>query len=84
MTCGSFALVDSVYPTDASVVTRLRDAGMIVLAKSNLSVSLRACDSKPFLILVQEWGNMKGAGSTSGWSAYGGQVRLISGIINEH
>ena len=43
---------------DAALVTRLRDAGAIVLGATNLS----------------EWANMRSPQSTSGWSASGGLV----------
>ena len=44
--------------TDAPLVTRLRDAGAVVLGSSNLS----------------EWANIRSERSTSGWSATGGLV----------
>jgi amidase len=56
-TAGSTALVGR--PTrDAPLVTRLRDAGAIVLASTNLS----------------QWANIRARHSTSGWSATGGLV----------
>ncbi|KRF34146.1 amidase family protein [Nocardioides sp. Soil805] len=59
-TAGSLALADAPPPTrDATLVRRLRDAGMVVLGKTNLS----------------EWANIRDEGSTSGWSAYGGLTR---------
>ena len=58
-TAGSLALEGSVPPRDSYLVERLRQAGAIVLAKANLS----------------EWANYRGARSTSGWSARGGQCR---------
>ena len=58
-TAGSLALLGSKAPRDAFVVTALRAAGAVVLAKSNLS----------------EWANMRSTRSTSGWSARGGQGR---------
>ncbi|MEP6599745.1 MAG: amidase family protein [Actinomycetota bacterium] len=57
-TAGSRALAESA-PTDAPLVTRLRDAGAIILGKANLS----------------EWANLRSSHSTSGWSAVGGQTR---------
>ena len=44
--------------SDAPLVTRLRDAGAVVLASTNLS----------------EWANIRSGRSTSGWSATGGLV----------
>lgn len=59
-TAGSLALVDVPAPVrDASVVARLRAAGLLLLGKANLS----------------EWSNFRGRGSSSGWSAVGGQTR---------
>ena len=56
---GSLALADHVPPQDAFLVSRLRDAGAIILAKANLS----------------EWANFRSSHSTSGWSSVGGQTR---------
>lgn len=59
-TAGSLALADAPLPArDATLVQRLRDAGMVVLGKTNLS----------------EWANIRDEASTSGWSAYGGLTR---------
>lgn len=55
---GSLAL-QGFRPDDAYLVRRLRDAGAIVLGKTNLS----------------EWANFRGNDSISGWSARGGQTR---------
>src|ERR1700722_19357614 len=56
-TAGSPALL-AVEPPDAFVVSRLRAAGAIILAKANLS----------------EWANFRSTRSTSGWSTLGGQT----------
>ncbi|MBL8350287.1 MAG: amidase [Burkholderiaceae bacterium] len=56
---GSPALLGIVPPRDAAVVARLRAAGAVVLAKTNLS----------------EWANFRGKNSVSGWSTRGGQTR---------
>lgn len=58
-TAGSLALVGSVAPRDAFVVKKLRDAGAVILGKTNLS----------------EWANFRSGNSTSGWSARGGLTR---------
>jgi amidase len=58
-TAGSLALADVPPEHDAVLVRRLRDAGMVVLGKTNLS----------------EWANIRDDHSTSGWSAHGGLTR---------
>jgi amidase len=59
-TAGSIALLDAPKPKrDAFVVSRLRDAGAVILGKTNLS----------------EWANFRGDRSISGWSSRGGQTR---------
>jgi len=56
-TAGSPALL-AARPPDAFLVSRLRAAGAIILAKANLS----------------EWANFRSTRSTSGWSTLGGQT----------
>ncbi|HEX9118894.1 MAG TPA: amidase [Anaerolineae bacterium] len=58
-TAGSLALVGAPAPRDASLVTRLRAAGVVLLGKTNLS----------------EWANFRSEHSVSGWSSRGGQTR---------
>ena len=58
-TAGSLALAGSIPPRDSFVAQQLRQAGAVILGKTNLS----------------EWANFRGAHSTSGWSARGGQTR---------
>ena len=55
---GSLTLADHVPPDDAAHVTRLRDAGAVILGKANLS----------------EWANFRSEYSSSGWSSVGGQT----------
>jgi amidase len=58
-TAGSLALKDNVTNRDAPVVALLREAGAVILGKTNLS----------------EWANIRSSDSMSGWSAVGGLVR---------
>ncbi|MFN7029666.1 MAG: amidase [Sphingopyxis sp.] len=58
-TAGSLALKDNITNRDAPLVARLRDAGAIILGKTNLS----------------EWANIRSNNSTSGWSAVGGLTK---------
>ncbi len=58
-TAGSLALADEPPARDATLVQRLREAGMVVLGKTNLS----------------EWANIRDEHATSGWSAHGGLTR---------
>ncbi len=58
-TAGSLALNGSVAPHDAFIVARLRDAGAVILGKTNLS----------------EWANFRSTHSSSGWSGRGGQTK---------
>jgi amidase len=58
-TAGSLALEGTVAPKDAFLIGKLRDAGAIILGKTNLS----------------EWANLRGAPAVSGWSGRGGQCR---------
>lgn len=57
-TAGSLALVGSRPLRDAALVTRLRDAGAVILGKTNLS----------------EWANLRSSHASSGWSGRGGQT----------
>jgi amidase len=58
-TAGSLALDGIRAPKDAYLVEGLRDAGVVILGKTNLS----------------EWANFRSTHSTSGWSARGGLTR---------
>ena len=58
-TAGSLALVGATPARDAFLVERLRQAGLVLLGKTNLS----------------EWANFRSSTSSSGWSARGGQTR---------
>src|SRR5690242_18644163 len=58
-TAGSLALVGAKPSQDASVAKKLRDAGAVILGKTNLS----------------EWANFRSTKSSSGWSGRGGQTK---------
>ena len=58
-TAGSLALADYRAPKDAFLVERLREAGVVILGKANLT----------------EWANFRSSHSSSGWSSIGGQTK---------
>lgn len=58
-TSGSLALEGNLAPRDAFLVGKLREAGAIILGKTNLS----------------EWANFRSTHSSSGWSSRGGLTR---------
>lgn len=58
-TAGSLALVGAKPQRDAFVAQRLREAGAVILGKTNLS----------------EWANFRSSKSSSGWSGRGGQTK---------
>src|SRR6476659_6012316 len=58
-TAGSLALAGPPRSNDAPLVALLRQAGAVVLGKTNLS----------------EWANYRSTRSTSGWSSRGGQTK---------
>jgi amidase len=58
-TAGSLALVGSKVPKDSVVAQKLREAGAVIIGKTNLS----------------EWANIRSRHSSSGWSGRGGQTR---------
>ena len=58
-TAGSLAMKGHHPGADAFIVTRLRAAGAVILAKANLS----------------EWANFRSTNSSSGWSSIGGQTK---------
>jgi len=58
-TAGSLALIDAPAPKhDAFIVEQLREAGAVLLGKTNLS----------------EWANFRDGSASSGWSGRGGQT----------
>lgn len=58
-TAGSLALGGSIPLRDSSVARKLREAGAVILGKTNLS----------------EWANFRSSHSSSGWSGRGGQTK---------
>lgn len=58
-TAGSIALNDNHATKDAFIIARLREAGAVILGKTNLS----------------EWANFRSERSASGWSSRGGQTK---------
>ena len=58
-TAGSLALGDNFAKQDAFIVYKLREAGAVLLGKTNLS----------------EWANFRSTHSTSAWSSRGGQTK---------
>ena len=58
-TAGSLALLGCTPPRDSFVAQKLREAGAVILGKTNLT----------------EWANFRSEHASSGWSARGGQCR---------
>jgi amidase len=58
-TAGSLALVGTPAAQDSGVARKLREAGAVILGKTNLS----------------EWANIRSSHSTSGWSGRGGLTK---------
>jgi len=58
-TAGSYALEGSIPSRDSHIARRMREAGAVLLGKTNLS----------------EWANFRSTHSSSGWSGRGGQAK---------
>lgn len=58
-TAGALALEGNIAKKDAFIVAKLREAGAVLLGKTNLS----------------EWANFRSTSSSSGWSSRGGQTK---------
>ena len=58
-TAGSLALAGSIPSQDSTVAAKLREAGAVIIGKTNLS----------------EWANFRSSHSSSGWSGRGGQTK---------
>ena len=57
-TAGSYALLGAKVPRDSTMAKKLRQAGAVILGKTNLS----------------QWANYRSDNTSNGWSAYGGQT----------
>ncbi|KAI1087071.1 glutamyl-tRNA amidotransferase subunit A [Rostrohypoxylon terebratum] len=57
-TAGSYAFLGARKAQEGTIITRLREAGAVILGKTNLS----------------EWANFRSTNATGGWSARGGQT----------
>ncbi|KAK4086097.1 hypothetical protein Purlil1_9626 [Purpureocillium lilacinum] len=57
-TAGSYALLGATVPRDSTIARKLRDAGAIILGKSNMS----------------QWSNWRSRNFSNGWSSHGGQT----------
>lgn len=64
--CGSLALKDFYATDDAFIVKKLRDAGAVILGKTNMT----------------EWANFMSDRMTNGWSSRGGQVNNPYGLFD--
>ncbi|MBI3510707.1 MAG: amidase [Bacteroidetes bacterium] len=58
-TAGALAMAGNIVSKDAFIIKKLRDAGAVLLGKTNLS----------------EWANFRSTHSSSGWSSRGGQTK---------
>ena len=58
-TAGSLALEGNIASHDAFVIKKMREAGAVIIGKTNLS----------------EWANFRSTSSCSGWSSKGGQTK---------
>ncbi|MBS1500615.1 MAG: amidase [Bacteroidetes bacterium] len=58
-TAGALALAGNIVKEDAFIIKKLREAGAVLLGKTNLS----------------EWANFRSTHSTSAWSSRGGQTK---------
>ncbi|PIA96048.1 putative amidase [Cercospora beticola] len=57
-TAGSWSLLGAKVPRDSTMAAKLREAGVVILGKTNLS----------------QWANYRSDNTSNGWSAYGGQT----------
>jgi amidase len=58
VSAGSYVLLGAKPAVESSVIAKLREAGVVILGKTNLS----------------EWANFRGLNVSSGWSPRGGQT----------
>ena len=64
-TAGSFALLGSVLPRDAGVVSRLRKEGAIILGKASMT----------------EWASFRSLTLPNAWSARGGKGKVCVSLL---
>src|ERR1700744_1115013 len=64
-TAGALAIADNIASHDAFIAKKLREAGAVILGKTNWS----------------EWANFRSTRSTSGWSSRGGQTKMPYVIV---
>jgi amidase len=57
-TAGSYALLGAKVPNDSTLAKKLREAGAVILGKTNLS----------------QWANYRSGNTSNGWTAIGGQT----------
>jgi amidase len=79
-TAGSLSLAGNVAPTDATVVSRLRKRGVIIVGKTNLDTFARGVRSKSEVrgTTGNAWNPKRAAGGSSGGSA----VAVASGMAD--
>lgn len=58
VSAGSYALLGAKPAVESSLISKLREAGVVILGKTNLS----------------EWANFRGLNISNGWSPRGGQT----------